>query len=230
MTDDSSDQGGLSSQPAGGTDFPRIDLHHFAATLDVDLDEAFGALLRLYEDIDERLKNTTSGLNLPCHRGCDMCCYESVFVTPLEFLYVWDFVQRNFTNTRMNEVIQDGLALFVQFRGRIEQLDSWTPESGEDPLEIARNIKFRCPLLGGDGGCSVYPVRELYARLFGSTFNRLGGIYGCHLVGEHLGGKEITLLKAEPAALRLNDLPLTFKRQVYPYYIHLLYGDYQMAA
>ena len=70
----------------------------------------------------------------------------------------------------------------------------------------------------------VYPVRELYARLFGSSFNEDGGVFGCELVGEYLGGRTVTLMRARAAAMRLNDLPLTFKRQVYPWYINLLYG------
>ena len=80
------------------------------------------------------------------------------------------------------------------------------------------------PLLGPGGACSVYPRRELYARLFGCSFNDAGGVYGCHLVGDHLAGKQVTLLPARATARRLNELPLTELRQVYPFYIHALYG------
>jgi hypothetical protein len=62
------------------------------------------------------------------------------------------------------------------------------------------------------------------ARLFGCTFNDAGGLYACHLVADHVGDQTVTLLRARPTWRRLLDLPLTHKRQVYPYYIHLLFG------
>ena len=38
-------------------------------------------------------------------------------------------------------------------------------------------------------------------------------------------GKTVTLLRVRPTARRLSDLPMTHKRQVYPFYIHALYGE-----
>jgi hypothetical protein len=43
-------------------------------------------------------------------------------------------------------------------------------------------------------------------------------------VADHVGDQTVTLLRARPTWRRLLDLPLTHKRQVYPYYIHLLFG------
>lgn len=84
-------------------------------------------------------------------------------------------------------------------------------------------LRFACPLLDDDGACRVYPVRGLYGRLFGCSFNDAQGIYGCHEAGAALGGKTVTLIRARAAARQLEQLPLTFMRQVLPYYIDLLY-------
>jgi hypothetical protein len=205
------------------TPYPCIDLEELAAELEVDLQDAFKELEQLYAFVDERNRRNSEGLDLPCHRGCDMCCHESVFLTPLEFFYVWDFVQNNFSDESRAQIVSDGLRLYRKFEQEVEGLEKHPGK--DDALMLAREIKFTCPFLGADGGCRVYDVRELYARLFGCTFNDAGGVYGCHLVGEHLGGKKVSLLSAPRISRRLDELPLTFKRQVYPYYIHLLYGE-----
>ena len=121
-------------------------------------------------------------------------------------------------------MVQKGLELYHANRELIEALNGEVPPGQSDHLEIAKRLRFTCPLLGGEGHCLIYPMRELYARMFGCSFNDEGGIYGCHLVGEHLAGKEVTLLRVRPQARRLDTLPLTGARQVYPYYIFSLYG------
>ena len=205
---------------------PLIDLRGLTASVGVDLDAAVAELRGIYSDVDRRNAVNTGHLDLPCHRGCDMCCHESVFLTPLEFFAVWDYVQVHLDEGIRAAIVARGLALYEEHGPRIRALDEPPPNGAEDHFAIARELRFTCPLLGAEGECRVYPVRELYARLFGCTFNETGGIYGCHWVGSHLAGKQVTLLRARPQARRLADLPLTQKRQVYPYYIHMLYGEY----
>ena len=202
----------------------RVDLGALARSLEADWEEALAALQILLAGVDARVAETTASLALPCHRGCDACCHESVFVTPLEFMAAWDYAQRNLDDATLQRVIQGGLALYGEHRAAIEALLQPPPDGAADHFAIARELRFTCPLLDGQGGCLVYPARELYARLFGCSFNDAGGIYGCELVGAHLAEREVTLLSARGSARRLQDLPLTFMRQVYPYYIHLLYG------
>lgn len=201
-----------------------VDLRALAAAEGFDLHDAFAKLAEIYRDVDARNVANTRDLNLPCHRGCDMCCHESVFLTPLEFFYVWDWAQQNLSADVLNEVVQRGLQLYEANRASIEAFEAPPPPGQADHFSIAKDLKFTCPLLGPDGACRVYPVRELLARLFGCSFNDESGVYGCHLVAKHLAGKTVTLLPARATARRLHDLPLTYKRQVYPYYIHLLYG------
>jgi hypothetical protein len=182
-----------------------------------------GKLRALYEEVDRRNSANTRDLDLPCKSGCDACCHASVFLTPLEFLGAWDFVQRTYGDSTRAQIVERGLEIYRDFEPIIEELRVST-----DPvrnLELAQQLKFRCPLLGEGGACKVYEMRELYARMFGCSFNDAGGIYGCNLVGEHLGGKTVTLLRVRPTAKRLDELPLTHMRQVYPFYINCLYGS-----
>lgn len=198
----------------------RFDLRVMARAVSVDLDAAFEKLRELYAFVDERNAANTRDLALPCHRGCSHCCKESVFITPLEFFYAWDYLQTNATDETLTRIVTRGLALYDQHRALIEALEGERTPAHDS---IAAKLKFVCPLLGDDGACETYPQRELFARLFGSTFNEDGGVYGCHLVGAHLADKEVTLLRARPIAKMLEELPLTFKRQVYPHYIQWMY-------
>lgn len=204
--------------------YGRVDLGTMVSALGVDLAVARAALLALYADVDARNAVNTAGLDLPCRRGCDACCHESVFLTPLEFIVAWEWAQEHLDDATRDAIVDAGLALHERERERIAALDAPPPEGARDHLAVARELRFRCPFLGDGGECRIYPVRELYARLFGCSFNDEGGVYGCHLVGAHLGGKTVTLVSARRAAERLRELPLTGKRQVYPYYLHLLYG------
>ncbi|MEZ4270508.1 MAG: hypothetical protein R3C68_03440 [Myxococcota bacterium] len=204
--------------------FPKVDLHALAAQVDEDLDAALEALQALYREVDRRNAENTRTLDLPCHRGCDMCCHESVFLTPLEFFSVWDYAQRELSDETRQGIIVRGLALYAEHQAAIALLQDPPQEGRRDHFEVARKLRFTCPFLGAQGACLVYPARELYARLFGSSFNEGEGIFGCHLVGEHLAGKTVSLLRVRPMALKLSELPLTFMRQIYPYYLHMLYG------
>ncbi len=196
-----------------------------AAGWGVDLAAAFAGLQALYDEVDARNARNTAGLDLPCHRGCSMCCHQSVFITPLEFLYVWDYAQRHLDAELRAQVVAAGRALYRQHRAQIEALEAPVPEGARDHFAIAKKIAFSCPWLDAQGACRVYPARELLARLFGSSFNDQNGVYGCHLVDAHLGGKQVTLMRARPTARRLLDLPLTAKRQVYPYYFETFFGE-----
>ncbi|MBI3179868.1 MAG: hypothetical protein HYZ27_09425 [Deltaproteobacteria bacterium] len=212
------------SQRTPTSQHPRVDLDALAAGQGVNSREAIAALMKIYADVDARNAKNTPGLDLPCHRGCDACCHESVFLTPLEFYCVWDWVQTHLDDATRSAVVERGLELFEKNRALIEALEGPPPAGERDHLRVAQQLRFTCPLLGPDGACRVYPVREIYARLFGCSFNDEGGIYGCHIVAGHLAGKVVTLLPVRGTARRLNDLPLTHKRQVYPYYLHQLYG------
>jgi len=202
----------------------RVDLFALCAEHGFDLGEVFSALDQVYRDIDARNERNTAGLSLPCHAGCDACCKESVFLTPLEFLGAWDLLQRSISDAQLEGIVAAFLTLYERNRDLIVGL-SRPPAAGEsDHLRLALQLRYLCPLLDAAGACRIYARRELYGRLFGCSFNDDSGIYGCPLVGKHLAGQVVTLLSVRRTAKAFNDLPLTHKRQVYPYYVHALYG------
>jgi Fe-S-cluster containining protein len=210
--------------PAGRNPPLRKDLRALALEQAVDLDDAMAQLDALYADLDRRNARHTSDLDLPCHRGCSMCCHESVFLTQLEFFAAWDYLQREAGDATIERVVRDALALHDEHRALIESFDRPPPEGADDHTGLHQQLSYSCPLLDDEGGCRVYPRREMLARLFGCSFNDEGGVYGCHLVGEHLGGKTVTLVRARPMAMLVHELPLTDHQQVWPRWIWTLYG------
>lgn len=209
------------------TVFPLVSLRDWAQEAGVDLQAAFVRLQALYDEIDTRNEALAQNLDLPCHKGCSMCCHESVFLTPLEFFYAWDHVQQTTGASERQEIVEAGLRLYDAHREQILALEAPVAQGAQDHFDVAKSLRFACPMLSAAGACRVYPARELLARLFGCSFNDAGGLYACHLVAQHVGSQTVTLLRARPTWKRLLDLPLTHKRQVYPYYIHLLYGQHQ---
>jgi len=203
---------------------PRVDLFAAARALGTDLEDALARLGRLYDHVDARNKALTSDLELPCHRGCSACCHESVFLTPLEFFGAWHHLQETADDATFTRVVAEGLALYREHEALIRAFDEPPPAGHADHTALHKKLAFRCPLLDDDGGCRVYPWREMLARLFGCSFNDEGGVYGCHLSGEHLGGRTLTLLRARPIMHLVHELPLTDSQQVWPHYIHALYG------
>ncbi len=210
--------------------FPRIDLDALALDQGVDLRAALARLTLLYADVDERNVRNTRGLALPCGRGCDGCCHESVFLTPLEFYGAWDLLQRSYDDDTLDYVVDEGLRIYLENQALIDAISAPPPSEDTDHTRVARALRFRCPMLGADGACLVYPMREVLARLFGCSFNDDGGVYGCDIVGAHLSGQTVRLVRARPMAMRVHELPLTQQQQVYPYYIHRLYGAALTAA
>ena len=203
----------------------RIDLHARAATDGVDLDAALAALAAIYADIDARNARNTASLALPCKSGCSACCEESVLVSELEFYAVWHHVQSTCDDAVIAGIVDEGLALYEKHKDVIDALERPPPPGHRDHTHLLRDVRFRCPMLDAAGACRAYAVREVKGRLFGCSFNDEGGVYGCDLVGAHLGDRLVTLVRARPAATRVSALPLGNKQQLYPFYIHALYGD-----
>ncbi|MCC6809066.1 MAG: hypothetical protein IT381_16680 [Deltaproteobacteria bacterium] len=193
------------------------------------LRSALAALDDIYRALDDRLRATTGRLSLPCYEPrdgcatCSQCCHESVFLTPLEWLRVVDYAQTHLEPDAYEAMIGGGLSLYAAHQQTIAAFMQPPPDGERDHFFLARHLRFRCPLLGA-AGCSVYPAREVLGRLFGQAFNKDGGVYGCALSGAFFGGKTATLVRADPWAARLEALPLTQYRQVYPWYFQITYG------
>jgi len=139
-------------------------------------------------------------------------------------LVAWGLAQAQLTAMELDAIVRSGLDIYAEQRERIEAFDQPGVGGPEQRTALARALRFRCPLLGDDGACRVYPLRPLNCRLFGCSFNDELGIYGCDLVGQHLGGRTVTLLPARGTSRRLDALPLGQGRQVIPHFLQRLYG------
>jgi len=200
---------------------------------DVPLTQALRALDAIYQTLDEALTRTTRRLSLPCYspvdphqnqdgKPCSLCCHESVFLTPLEWFKVVDYIQNNFEPLQLEIIIKEAHQLYRNHQTIIEAFNQPPPAGERDHFALAKTLKFTCPLLRDDE-CAVYPAREILARLFGQSFNAQNGIYGCHLSGQFFASKIATLVRADVWAKRIEALPLTHFRQVYPYYFWVTY-------
>ena len=135
------------------------------------------SLRRFYFEADAALE---SDVDLPCHKGCDACCHESVFVSAPEMMLIIEYLH---TQDRLTSVTEAMLRIAESFEEDFELLELLEPGAERD--EVAARIKFRCPMLGDDGACTVYPVRELNGRSFGRSYDG-DTPYGCELTHERL--------------------------------------------
>jgi Fe-S-cluster containining protein len=175
----------------------------------------------VYEKIDHEVQSSTKDLNLPCHRGCDACCHEAVFLCAPEFLVVCDRLFESFSSRALRSLVEQMCAVAVEYEDELELLDEI--DSGPERDEVAARVKFKCPLLSSEGACQIYPARELNGRTFGHAWDSSGGhAYGCLLTHDHLrivDNPQGKLLDARQARMTLvNQVPLTQKVQVYPWW------------
>ena len=149
-----------------------------------DPDAVLGTLREIYEDIDARVAAAAHDVSLPCKKGCDACCHEAVFLSAPEFLGVAQDIL-TWPTERRASVVGQMLRFAELFEDELEQLDIF--EAGPERDEVARRVKFRCPLLDSDGTCGVYAWRELNGRTFGQSWDeRREHAYGCQLTHDRL--------------------------------------------
>ncbi|MCB9637385.1 MAG: hypothetical protein H6728_10395 [Myxococcales bacterium] len=199
-----------------------LDVVQLSGLAETALSSAFSQIESIYSSVDMVLGAVSRGLDLPCMRGCSACCRQSVFLTPIEFLYGWDWAQKHLSHDALDDIVSRGLSLYQQHQELIEALEEASHQQ-RDAFSVARLLRFDCPYLGEDGACRIYPARELLGRLFGASLLEDGALYACSMIEEHLRDIPIAFPRAPQLARALQDLPLTSRRQVYPYYIHHLY-------
>ncbi|MCK6511608.1 hypothetical protein L6R29_16755 [Myxococcota bacterium] len=202
----------------------RLDLVACSGLSETALRSSFSEIEALYRSVDGVLSAVSNGLDLPCHRGCSACCRQSVFLTPIEFLYGWHWAQTHLEEETLEEIVGRGIALYHEHKALIGSLEEASHQK-RDAFEIARGLRFDCPYLGGDGACRIYPARELLGRLFGCSFLSEGALYACSLVEAHLQGRSLPFPRAPQMAQMLRTLPLSSRRQVYPYYLFHLHRE-----
>ena len=110
-------------------------------------------LLRVvYDDADLMVTQVLKKRSpVPCKVGCFWCCYIRVEITPLEAIYIADFLRSNLWPSELAEV-----------RQRIELVDQVTRGMNAHQRALAKGV---CPLIK-DGLCSIYPVRPVACRVY----------------------------------------------------------------
>ncbi len=206
---------------------PRHD-HPALAALSVDLGlgpdpgAVLTPLTALYAQVDAAAARGAQGLDLPCRVGCDACCHEAVFVSAPEFLAVAAFLLETESSARRATIVRCMTQLAARFEDEIAMLETFEP--GPERDEVATRIKFRCPLLDGEGRCSVYPVRELNARTFGVGWDEAReAAYGCELSHARLrvlpASASVGLVRTRAARRGLRDqVPGAGPVRVYPWW------------
>ena len=180
------------------------------------------AVSQFYRWLDERIAHGTSGLDLPCRAGCDACCHEAVFVSAPEFLAVAAYLIEHRSREQREAIVAAMVRHAVHFEDELLLLDELP--AGAERDEVARRVRFRCPLLEPTGACSVYPVRELNARTFGTSHDELRGHpYGCELTHDALrvlpSSAKAGLTGARAARHRFrDDVPGVGDVYVYPWW------------
>lgn len=193
-----------------------------ALGLDADPEPVLLAMKALYAELDREVEARAAGLELPCRAGCDACCHESVFLSAPEMLVVAAHLLATRSREERARIVAEMAVLAERFADELELLE--TIEPGPERDEVAARVKFRCPLLGADGCCTVYEARELNGRTFGmSVYGRGGQPYGCDLTHARLRvlGEESTgqLIDAREARRRLRaTVPKTSTVHVYPWW------------
>lgn len=201
-----------------------VDLHGRCAQEGVDLDDALARLRRVYELVDAANHENTAALELPCHSGCSACCEDAVFMSELEFMAIWHFCQTHIDDAERARMVRRSQRLVHENAEAFAAMAERWAHGMFDLTDLAMPLHLRCPILDDEGRCQAYPWRELWGRLFGQSFNDEGGIYGCHLVGDHLIGRQVTLLPARATGRRLLGLPLTRGSQLLPAWVVHWYG------
>lgn len=150
-----------------------------------DPERVLAEVSEVYQRVDEAVASSADGLDLPCRAGCDACCHEAVFVSAPEFLAVAAYLLETASVAHRRTVIEEMARWAAWYEDELALLDELTPGAERD--EVAARVRFRCPLLGVDGRCTVYPVRELNARTFGMSRDEARDEpYGCSLTHQRL--------------------------------------------
>lgn len=99
------------------------------------------------------LRRSFSGVSeAACKEGCSACCRLFVAIPPGTGPLIARYVRETFSPDALNDLT-----------ARLQEAAS-AIEASDAPAQT----RIRCPLLGNDNRCSVYPVRPLACRAFSS--------------------------------------------------------------
>lgn len=104
-----------------------------------------------------------------CRKGCDWCCRQPVYITPLEGVAIRDYVNRHRMVARAARETDRYLAEIAAMRqgaSGLAALHKSVLGMGPPPTDRQRRAIYgpKCIFLNADGLCSIYPARPLMCR------------------------------------------------------------------
>jgi len=123
-----------------------------ASNLERAIDQLYRAVDGLLASFLER--SAAEGVPADCKKGCSWCCHQEVFAVTHEFLYLHEYIQRNFP-ARMRA-------------GFLEKAGEKVKRTITIPAEEQLKVRCACPLLQ-DGHCLVYIARPMACRIYLSS-------------------------------------------------------------
>ncbi len=125
---------------------------------------------RVQDACDEVVEQVSAGHVPPvsCRTGCDHCCKQPVFITPMEGVAIRDFVERNGLSERIRQRItryREEIAARRLGSEGLQVLLRNVRGQGPPPSERQRRAVYgiHCPFLE-DHRCLIYPARPLMCR------------------------------------------------------------------
>ncbi len=111
--------------------------------------------------------------HLACQDGCARCCKHQVLVGEPEWALIHDWMRENLTKAQRQRIIG-------RVAGQMAQpgnpLSRWLGMGTKDRRAFVRAVgrgfvteATRCPMLGDDNRCEIYPVRPFVCRAYGRT-------------------------------------------------------------
>jgi len=135
---------------------------------------ALESMKKLYIDMDTEIKNKIALNNVEpiCTNGCYECCYEYFTVSKIEYFVIKHFLLSNKIN--IDHLIKESIIIVEEFKKLYpEKFEVLNVSSQINIVKAYEDNDIRefakCPFLI-NGSCSVYEVRPIICRLYGTSY------------------------------------------------------------
>lgn len=158
-------------------------------------DSLVGNMIKIYREVDEILKTE---VECNCKSNCSACCSDYFYVSEEEFLTIMNYMITKFTDEEINSIKlkAERYMEYIKINHNNEFKKLNTVSVGlQDNLDYEMlttrewNLKIPCVFLK-DGRCSIYEVRPIICRLFG-TINKIHNCPSVHVRRDSSDGNKI---------------------------------------
>lgn len=143
-----------------------------------------------------------------CGAGCSDCCHALFDLTFIEALYLNHQFNKAFPPGAARDAILERANVADREHYKLKRKAFRAGEKGVPTSEILADLakeRIRCPLLGDDDRCVLYPYRPVTCRLYGVPLEIGGAAHTCGQSGFLQGGRYPTV-KIEKLQDRLMEL------------------------